>query len=710
MQARLYEIATNNIQPLSPDVSVLKALHYMQKHQISSVTIVNKQSYPVGIFTEHDALKLIAIESNKEIPIEDVMTKDPFCVADDFYLHDGYILMEEKGFRHLILIDKNKKYSGIVTEGDFLRHLGFEAITTHKNVFDYMSNSIVMVDESTDIQEIASIMYEKKSEYAIILHSNTPIGIISEREIAYSNAANKHSSLQKAKDIKPKKLNKIKENASVQEASQLMKEHGVHQLLVINEKEEFIGVITRHNLLKAIHGTYFDLLIKTIENKTAQERALLQHKKELESLVNYDQLTNLPNRQFFKTNLNNLCSKIERYGQKAALILLDVDKFQNINDSFGHTMGDELLVMIAKRLKNRIRKYDMLSRLGGDEFAIIIDQYKEIKDVIRIVEDILRELRDEFQLSNKIIIKIEASAGIVLLPQDANSAETALQYADSALNRAKKSGRANYKFYTQEMTQQYFKNLEFEQKLKDAIQNNEFEMYYQPQVDIKTDKIIGAEALIRWNSADGLVPPNQFIPIAEESFLINDIGKWVLEDVCKQGKIWYDKGYRLSLAVNLSSNQLQYQNIKLLINEILQKTKFPTNLLEIEITEGAVMDNVKEGMELLHAIKALGIKIAIDDFGTGYSSLSYLKKFPIDVLKIDKSFVDNLPHNHDDVAISKAIINMAKALDYKVLAEGVETQEQLAFLQEHKCDIFQGYYKSKPLPAREFEKLLGKNL
>jgi len=357
-------------------------------------------------------------------------------------------------------------------------------------------------------------------------------------------------------------------------------------------------------------------------------------------------------------------------------------------------------------LKKRVRKYDMLARLGGDEFGIIVEQQNSIKDVIRIVEDILKVLREEFQLSNGSVIKIEASAGVVLIPQDAQNAETTLQYADSALNRAKKSGRANYKFYTQEMTQQYFKNLEYEQKLKDAIENGEFEMYYQPQVHIKTGKIIGAEALIRWNSADGLVPPDKFIPIAEESFLINDIGKWVLEDVCRQGKIWYDEGHRISLAVNLSPNQLQYQDIQLLIDEVLDKTNYPANFLEIEITEGAIMENVQEGMELLHAIKARDIGIAIDDFGTGYSSLSYLKKFPIDVLKIDKSFVDNLPFSQDDVAISKAIISMAKALGYQVLAEGVEHDEQLDFLKENGCDIYQGYYKSKPIPAKEFEKLL----
>lgn len=257
------------------------------------------------------------------------------------------------------------------------------------------------------------------------------------------------------------------------------------------------------------------------------------------------------------------------------------------------------------------------------------------------------------------------------------------------------------------MTKASQKRFEYESKMKLAIKNNEFEMYYQPQVDIKTGKIISAEALIRWNDPKkGLIPPNEFIPIAEESVLINEIGEWVTKNVCQQAKIWQEKGLHITIAINLSPNQLKYQDITQMIDNALLDSKCNPKLLEIEITEGAIMQNVKEGLELLHAIKARGIRIAVDDFGTGYSSLAYLKQFPIDVLKIDKSFVDNLPFNPDDTAIAKAIISMSKALGYKVLAEGVETKEQLEFLKDEGCDIYQGYYKSKPIRADEFEKLL----
>lgn len=708
MQIQLASIASNTIPPLAPNDSVAYALKFMSKHAISSVIITNSNNNPIGIFTEHDAMKLLANGNHKEnCVLSNVMTKDVFCVQADTHIHDGYILMEQKEYHHLIIVDKENKYVGMVSEGDFLRHLGFHELFNQQNIYDYMSKSILRVDENETVQAVAQRMSERKCEYSIVVKNNRPVSVINERDLALFYTNNKNVTNKSLKDLEQHTLHTITNNTLLQEASSTMKKHGVHQLIVVNPEGNMIGLITRHDILKAAHGTYFEFLVKTIEEKSAKEETLKRHQAELEKLVHYDYLTQLPNRLLFHTLLAKSASRALRNGHIGAVLLLDLDRFQDVNDSYGHSLGDELLVLISKKLQKRAREGDIVARLGGDEFAIILEELKNEEDASRVAQSIFKELKENFELSNGIRVSVNTSAGIVLIPKDSNSAEEILQYADSALNKAKKSGRSTYKFYTTEMTQLSKKKFEYELKIKKALKNGEFEMYYQPQVHIQTGKIIAAEALIRWkHPTDGFIFPNEFIPIAEESILINEIGNFVINSVCKQGKLFEDHGYHISLALNLSPNQLKYQNILHVLDSALQASGCSPQNLEIEITEGAIMHNVQQGLELLHAIKARGIKIAIDDFGTGYSSLAYLKQFPIDVLKIDKTFVDNLPYNKDDVAIAHAIIDMSKALGYAVLAEGVETLEQLNFLKEHECTLYQGYYKSKAIPASEFEELL----
>jgi EAL domain-containing protein (putative c-di-GMP-specific phosphodiesterase class I) len=311
------------------------------------------------------------------------------------------------------------------------------------------------------------------------------------------------------------------------------------------------------------------------------------------------------------------------------------------------------------------------------------------------------------ELSNGVELHIEASAGVTVVPKDATDIEELLQYADSALNDAKKNHKGYFSYYLKEMTIKAQEKVAFENALRNSIKNGELELYYQPQVYIQTGKIISAEALIRWNHpTNGLVNPTVFIPISEESGIINAIGEWVIHEACRQGKIWEDAGYNLTIAVNVSANQLKYQNIPKIVQEAIYESGYSANKLEIELTESALMQREESVVEMLHLLRAKEIRLAIDDFGTGYSSLSYLKRFPIDILKIDKSFIDELPYNKDDAAITVAVIEMSKALGYQVLAEGVENEEQLAFLKEKGCTMYQGYIKSKPLPAKEFEALL----
>ena len=702
---KLNSILNNMIAPLTSNNTVEDALKLMKKNNISSVVIIDSSSKPIGIFTEHDSLKIIGNEKNKKIALESVMSKNVFSVSEEMYIHDAYLAMEQKKFKHLIVVDKDNIYLGVVTEGDFLRNIGFEEMDKFKFIEDVMNKSILTVESNTLLTTVAKLMTEKRSDYAIIEKNKVPISIVSERDLAhyYSNNSNQETKNITVSIIKNDSMKLVTETTSLKDAYSLMKKNNVHQLVVISDDNTLAGLITRHDVLKAIHGSYFEFLLRTIEQKNLKEEQLIRHKEELEKLANYDQLTGLPNRSLFRTYLKKSISRAVRNNHISALVVFDLYRFNDINDSYGHAMGDELLKIISVKISDRIREGDVVARLSGDEFAIIVEHISHKEDAAKITEDILKHISSTSKLSNGVEVHIKACAGIVITPHDALTMEEVCQYADSALGRAKNDGRSIYKFYTSQMTQDSIKRLEYEAKLRTSVKDNQLEVYYQPQVHIQTGKIIGAEALLRWHCPiRGMVPPAEFIPVAEDSGLINEIGEWVLNEVCRQGKIWLDQGIRLTLAVNVSANQIKYQDLPSIVDHALNKTGFIAEKLELELTESSIMQRGEDSVKMLHALRAKGIHLAIDDFGTGYSSLSYLKRFPIDMIKIDKSFIDDIPYDKDDMAIVIAIIEMGKALGYQVLAEGTESKEQIDFLREKGCEQYQGYYKSKPLPAKEF--------
>ncbi|MEA2100246.1 MAG: EAL domain-containing protein [Campylobacterota bacterium] len=704
---KLSSISHTLITPLKQTNSVKDALNSMKENSISSVIIVDDADLPIGIFTERDAITIIANEQKNSLYLSDVMSKDVFYLKEDSYIHDAYTLMEQKGFRHIIVVDENNRYIGVVSEGDFLRHMGFEELPATKSIKDAMIDSILTINLNTSLTEVALRMSKKKCDYAIIVEHNQPIGVIGERDIAHCSIDG-NLSLENAMSImKHQTMCLVNIETSLQDVSQMMKEHGVHQLVVVNNTNALIGLITRHDILKTIHSSYFDYLLKTIESKSEKEQTLIKHKKELKKIANCDSLTNLPNRLFFKRELKKLVTQSIKNQQISAVLMLDLDRFKDINDSYGHSIGDEILSIISSRLVDIVKVDDLVARLGGDEFAIILEDVDSKDEIVKITNNILLAISKACKLSNGIDIHIASSIGIVLVPDDAKNVEEIFQYADSALYQAKSDGRGIYSFYTDEMTKKAMQKIAYESELRQAITNNELELYYQPQVYMKTGKIVSCEALLRWdNHKFGRVTPDIFIPIAEDTGLINSIGEWVINEACTQGKIWVDKGYHLTIAVNVSPNQVRYQNLPLVISEALKKSGYSASRLEVEITESSLMQREEEVVEMLHSLRAKGIRLAIDDFGTGYSSLSYLKRFPIDVLKIDKSFIDDIPYEKDDMAIVVAIIEMGKALGFEVLAEGTEHKEQLDFLEERGCNLYQGYIKSKPLPAKEFEKLL----
>lgn len=337
----------------------------------------------------------------------------------------------------------------------------------------------------------------------------------------------------------------------------------------------------------------------------------------------------------------------------------------------------------------------------------MVEKITRSEDAGRLADEMINALAQAYQLSSGALIHIGASVGIVLFPDHGDDPSILLQHGDAALYKAKAEGRGVYHYYTDELTDLARKRIECETLLRRAVINKEFEVYYQPQVHFQTGRIVGAEALVRWNDpARGVISPLEFIPVAEEIGLIGEIGEWVLNETCRQGKIWLDRGHRLTLAVNVSAHQVRHQDIPHIVESALKRSGYPAERLELELTESALMQREEETVTMLHSLRAHGIRLAIDDFGTGYSSLSYLKRFPIDVLKIDKSFVDDIPYDKDDMAIVTAIIAMGQALGFQVLAEGTERIEQIEFLKEKGCTMYQGYFKSPPLQAEEFEKLL----
>jgi len=428
----------------------------------------------------------------------------------------------------------------------------------------------------------------------------------------------------------------------------------------------------------------------------------------LEYRAHHDALTGLPNRLLLHSRLEHAIEQARRENERLGLLFLDLDRFKNVNDSLGHPVGDQLLCAIAERLRARLREEDTLARLGGDEFIVLMERIDMVDQVATVAQGIIDLLETPFRIGEGQDIYIGASLGISIYPQDGGDPTTLIRNADAALYMAKASGRHTFRFYTETMTQEANRRLDVEMAIRRALERDQFFLQYHPLVSVTEREIIGVEALLRWRRDNGeIIPPDQFIPLAEDTGLIIPIGEWVLQRACSQGKAWLDAGLPpLTIAVNLSPTQFRRPHLAQFVRQVLEDTGYPADGLELEITESALMQAEQGVEDQLQALKRLGIHLAIDDFGTGYSSLAYLKRFPIDTLKIDKSFVSNLPYDQENAAIARTIIDMADTFHFKVLAEGVETEAQLAFLREHGCHYFQGYLFSPPRSAEDVTPLL----
>ncbi|NWQ44415.1 EAL domain-containing protein [Bacillus sp. EB106-08-02-XG196] len=421
----------------------------------------------------------------------------------------------------------------------------------------------------------------------------------------------------------------------------------------------------------------------------------------------HDYLTGLPNRRKFEEELEKTIINKKEKAEKFALLYLDLDRFKFVNDTLGHSVGDELLKKVSNRLSKRLRPHDHLARLGGDEFAIILNQLGDANETITIASSIIIDIERYFKV-NEYDLHITTSIGIGIYPQDGQTVSELLANTDVALYRAKVMGKNNSQLYSPSMNIESYKQFVLENDLRSAVFDKEFILHYQPKVDPKTRQTIGAEALIRWNHPEwGMLSPAEFIPLAEETNIIFELGDWVLSTVCKQINQWKIEGKPIvPVSINISAKRFLKDDLVTKLVKILDETNVETKWLEFEITETSIIQNEEKSLAMINLLKEIGITISLDDFGTGYSSISYLKKFKVDFLKIDRSFINGIQSCSDDEAIVKSILHLAHDLNMKVVAEGVETEEQLAFLLQHQCDVIQGFLFSKPLEAEGFMELL----
>jgi PAS domain S-box-containing protein len=464
-------------------------------------------------------------------------------------------------------------------------------------------------------------------------------------------------------------------------------------------------------------------LVGTAQDITQRVEA----EQRIRHLAYYDPVTELPNRSLLKDQLDRSIALAQRTGAMGAVLFLDLDDFKRINDTCGHDIGDEILRQVGTRLEGCVRSKDIVAtdlapphagaspglegrtvaRLGGDEFVILLSEVRAPEDVLVVVHRIRQALTLPFRLVGREFY-MTCSTGVSVYPEDGRNAEVLLRNADMAMYHAKSKGRNRFHFFTDSLNERVLHRMSLETSLHGALERDEFVLHYQPRIEVATGRVVGVEALVRWSHPEtGLVPPGDFVPVAEDTGLIVPLGAWVLRDACRQAREWLDRDVlRQRVSVNLSGAQFKEPRLKDVIAGILAETGLPPELLELELTESVLMKDAKESAALLCELKALGVRISIDDFGTGYSSLSYLKRFPIDTLKIDRTFVGDMGRDADDAAIVAMTIMLGHALRLQVVAEGVEDEEQMAFLREHGCDECQGFLFARPLPAAELERWL----
>ncbi|WP_429842597.1 bifunctional diguanylate cyclase/phosphodiesterase [Brevibacillus sp. FIR094] len=490
---------------------------------------------------------------------------------------------------------------------------------------------------------------------------------------------------------------------AIQHAFSTRKEYMV-ECRINTQRNDVIWTESKINPISDKDGNVTKLLLVT---RDVTDRK--QSEETIHHLAYHDALTDLPNRRMYVQQLSKEMMQAKRFQSNLAVLFLDMDRFKDVNDSFGHDVGDMLLIEASKRLQACLKPGDVVARLGGDEFTIMQNHLQDRNEASALAEQIMNQLQRPFELEGHVF-NVSCSIGIALYPQDGDNPEDLLKRADTALYTVKSRGKNGYDFFDPTMEAKSLERILMENEMRKAIEQEQFQIYYQPKIDIVTSSMTGMEALVRWVHPElGIIPPNRFIPIAEETGMILALGEWILKQACKQNKIWHDQGYTLKVSVNLSARQIYQKDLVEMIKDILRETNLSPDWLELEITE-SIFVKMEEATAVLQQIRDIGIQISIDDFGTGYSSFSYIKSLPVDTIKIDASFIRDIHHNQESQAIVKAIVTIAQSLNMNVIAEGIELHDQVAALKENGCDHGQGYLFSKPLPTDAFDQFLRQEL
>jgi diguanylate cyclase (GGDEF)-like protein/PAS domain S-box-containing protein len=833
VRMKLKHIISKNIKIARREDLVSFSIDLMKENMISSVVIVDEASKPVDIITEKDIVKMVAKHENiNNLKIKDIRhKKELFVQNQNKDMYDAYEEMQNFGYRHIVVTNDEKEIVGVATHTDFLKYLDTDLLMKSKTVEDVMISSVITLFKVDSLANAANLMLENNiSSLVIIDNDNHPIGIVTERDmVKYANKSIMEDI--SIESIIGNQLRKVFPDASLFDVLEMMKRFHIRRVIVVDESEKLVGLVTRNDILKSIRSKRLEFLTANLRQKNFELEVIHQQEEELNllgiaiksspdgiiitdkdakikwcnhafevltgyskfeilgkkpkdllysgiqskefyktlwetildkksfkgeiknkkkdgtiydekitvtplidsysgeithfvavkediternrilsemhTIAYFDLLTKLPNKFSLANEIEQAILRADRNRTRLTLFILGLDNFKDINESFGHSIGDELLMLISKQIKRYSRKSDFIARVTGDEFAVLIENEDEIDNLAFIAKKLIDDVSKTWKLSNGSSVYCSATIGIATYPEIAKNSHELFQYSDAALFLAKKENKGKYRFYNDEITQKARKNIQTIVDLKESIIQKKFIVLYQPQVEIATNKIIGAESLVRWENKDKIVSPLDFIPLAEERRIISDITEFVVTQTCKDlvefSKLKGEEFFKVS--VNISSGELNDFIVEKIKNILQQHTVKQSNF-GIEITESIFIQNIENAVKILNQFKKENFLISMDDFGTGYSSLSYLKQLPIDIIKIDKSFVDGLPSNQNDVQITKTVVSMAKTLGLKTLAEGVETKEQLEFLKEIGCDYYQGYYFSKPIKKEDFLNIL----
>lgn len=681
-------------------VPYTEAMRAMRQERSDAAVVIDAKRHPIGIVTERDVLKLVADRQ----PIQSagaVASKPLFTVSAQTTLLYARDILEQKGFRHLGVVDEQGALVGLLSFSDILSSLEHEYVRRLEEALHQRDRAL---EESKRHLNLAHKVIEASLDGIIITDAD---GLIEAINPAFTTLTG-----YLAEEVIGQKPAMLRSGRHDKEFYDQMwnsiTTKGHWQGEVWNRRKNgdvFPEWLTITRIQDAEGGTikFAGIFSDITERKKAEER--------IRNLAYFDVLTGLPNRRLFNDRLSMAINAAKRHHQRLAILFLDLDLFKRINDTLGHSVGDRVLEEMANRLKLCMRDSDTVSRMGGDEFTILLSEIQDVEDAARLARRIVDSISQPFLVDDRELF-VTTSVGISVFPEDGDNPESLVKNADIAMYRAKDLGRNSYQLYTPQMNAKTFERLAMENELRKALERGEFLLNYQVKVNLDTGGIAGAEALVRWLHPElGLVPPVDFIPLAEDTGLIVPLGEWVLKAACEQNKQWQKRGLPpIRMAVNISPHQFNQVDLVGRVRKILDETHLDPKYLELEVTESVLMEHMETAAHMLNELRALGVVTSIDDFGTGYSSLAYLKRIPIDALKIDASFMQDITTDDSDAEIVSAIIGLAHNLRLKVVAEGVENEEQIAFLRSHGCDEIQGYLVSRPVSPENFERLFVQDL